>query len=346
MASKTVTITESLAIHPSNYSPEELLLGADVADELNLGPDDFVELRAITVAERDLSAADPSMLDVRDKPLVLRAVVLGARKADSFGTATAATTLSSSPPAPPRRSSAKLPGGVRVSLLRLVADAFALTARQSVALRRVSVRDAALDWVELSFKDQQLTRGDIWHFRRQMIDGEPTFYVGKTLALAGIRAQVYKMVMNGRQAAAGVLTEQTKLRFRSRSAAFVLLIQVSKEMGEFDMDGEMFYEKAIIFLTIIIQKVEGTRCEPFIVDCTILPMLRGGRDGGYRWYRGRNRLRRRRRRRDGRCGGRKRRCWWWWWSVCLVECGTTTTILRAFRRRWRRRRAADDRSIR
>ena len=192
MASKTVTITESLAIHPSNYSPEELLLGADVADELNLGPDDFVELRAITVAERDLSAADPSMLDVRDKPLVLRAVVLGARKADSFGTATAATTLSSSPPAPPRRSSAKLPGGVRVSLLRLVADAFALTARQSVALRRVSVRDAALDWVELSFKDQQLTRGDIWHFRRQMIDGEPTFYVGKTLALAGIRARCTK----------------------------------------------------------------------------------------------------------------------------------------------------------
>ena len=54
------------------------------------------------------------------------------------------------------------------------------------------------------------------------------------------------MVMNGRQAAAGVLTEQTKLRWNA-FAAFVLLIQVSKEMGEFDMDGEMFYEKAIIF---------------------------------------------------------------------------------------------------
>lgn len=34
------------------------------------------------------------------------------------------------------------------------------------------------------------------------------------------------MVMRGRQEAAGVLTESTQLRFRSRSAAFVLLIQV------------------------------------------------------------------------------------------------------------------------
>ena len=63
---------------------------------------------------------------------------------------------------------------------------------------------------------------------------EPTVHVGKTIALAGVRAQIYKMVMRGRQAAAGVLTEQTKLRFRSRSASFVLLIQVSTEMGEFD----------------------------------------------------------------------------------------------------------------
>ena len=39
-----------------------------------------------------------------------------------------------------------------------------------IVLRKVAADDAALDWIELSFKDQQLTRGDIWHFRRLLID--------------------------------------------------------------------------------------------------------------------------------------------------------------------------------
>lgn len=195
---------ESLMVHESSYSHEELLIGPDVADELALTPDTFLEIRALV----DHKGALPA------EPLVLRPVVLRS-----------APIKNDNSPGQLRKS---LPskGGVRISILRPIADAFKLSARQAVSVRLVTVRDAALDWVELSFKDQQLTRGDIWHFRRHLVDREPTVHVGKTIALAGIRAQVYKMVMRGRTAAAGVLTEQTKLRFRSRSAAFVLLIQV------------------------------------------------------------------------------------------------------------------------
>ena len=213
-------LVESLHVHEASYSPEELLLGPDVADELGLTADEFVEIRATTGAAPSLNPE----LGLQGKPLVLRAGVLR--------TAAVSNKIEGSPKQVRKSVAGK--GGVRISLLRQVADAFGLTARQAVALRLVSVQDAALDWVELSFKDQQLTRGDIWHFRRHLIDREPTVHVGKTIALAGIRAQIYKMVMRGRQAAAGVLTEQTKLRFRSRSAAFVLLIQLSAEMSEFN----------------------------------------------------------------------------------------------------------------
>lgn len=214
-------LVESLHVHEASYSPEELLLAPDVADELGLTADEFVEIRATTGAAPSL---DPEALGLQGKPLVLRAAVL--RTA-------AISSITESSPKQVRKSTAGK-GGVRISLLRQIADAFGLTARQAVNLRLVRVQDAALDWVELSFKDQQLTRGDIWHFRRHLIDREPTVHVGKTIALAGIRAQIYKMVMGGRQVAAGVLTEQTKLRFRSRSAAFVLLIQLSAEMSEFN----------------------------------------------------------------------------------------------------------------
>ena len=203
-------VTETLVVHETNYSSEELLLRPDVAEELGLAADDFVEIRAA--------------VSTLAKPLVLRAVVL---RSSTRKDSTSQKHL--------RKPMGVKGGSVRVSLLRLVADAFLLTARQAVSLQRVRVHDVALDWVELSFKDQQLTRGDIWQFRRYIIDCEPTVHVGKTIALAGIRAQVNKMVMRGSQAAAGVLTEHTKLRFRSRSAAFVLLIQVSAEMSQFDM---------------------------------------------------------------------------------------------------------------
>ena len=53
--------------------------------------------------------------------------------------------------------------------------------------------------------------------------------MGKTISLAGIRAQVFKMVMHGAQAASGVLSERPRLRFRSRSARFLLLIQLDRE---------------------------------------------------------------------------------------------------------------------
>lgn len=216
-------------MHTPAYSHEEVLLGQDVIDELELKPGTFLEIRAATAQQpqptshHQVSTAIPS-LDVRGRTLVLRA---------------------------PSKASK---GALRVSLIRSVADVFALQARQTVLLRRVTADDAGLDWVELSFKDQQLTRGDIWHFRRRLIERSLTVHIGKTVSLAGIRAQVYRMEKGTRPEAAGVLTQNTMLRFRSRSAAFVLLIQVSAEMGEFDTGGELFHEKAIGFLRSLFRR--------------------------------------------------------------------------------------------
>ena len=234
-----LALHEALFIHSDDYSSSELLLGSDIIEELELTPVDFVEIVSQREEAPAAAAAHPSQgalnmvadvrgqsMDLRGQPLILRA--------------------------PASASSAK--GALRVSLHRSVADAFSFTARQAVTLRRVSVQAVSVEWVELSFKDQQLSRGDIWHFRRHLINHVPTLRVGKTVSFAGVRAQVYRMMMGGAPAASGVLTEQTKLRFRSRSAAFVLLIQVSSEMGGFDAAGERYDEKAIRFLRALFRR--------------------------------------------------------------------------------------------
>ena len=41
----------------------------------------------------------------------------------------------------------------------------------------------------------------------------------------------------------GIVTSSTKLTFRSRSSHIVLLVQMSREMWQFDNNGEMAFEK-------------------------------------------------------------------------------------------------------
>ena len=129
---------EVLLVHGPDYSEEELLLSAELLEELSLSPGDFVEL----------SLKEPTLVVVLRVP----------------STGTMAKTA------------------LRISLSRAVADAFGLTARQPVALRAVTMSEAALEWVELTFKDQHLSRGDIWHFRRHLINKEPTLYLNKTIS--------------------------------------------------------------------------------------------------------------------------------------------------------------------
>ena len=72
--------------------------------------------------------------------------------------------------------------------------------------------------------------------------------MGKTCSEEGARAQVQGMVRRGAPVESGVLSEKTLFSFRSRCAAFVLLIQMSEEMWGFAPDGDLYHEKAIHFL--------------------------------------------------------------------------------------------------
>ena len=47
-----------LVVHEPSYSSEELLLGSDVADELGLAAEEFVEIRAASV-----TGPEPAVID-------------------------------------------------------------------------------------------------------------------------------------------------------------------------------------------------------------------------------------------------------------------------------------------
>lgn len=223
-----------LLTHTLDYSEEEMLVGPELMDEMKLSVGDFVEICSL--------ASEQQARDLPLEPIPSGTVRQSAQPKAGAPLVLRVTTSASGKSA------------LRLSVLKNVADTFALSARQTVKLTRIEPEEAALDWVEWGFKDQYVTRGDLWMLRRHMIDQKPTVYLSKTITFEGVRVSVQAMMRRGAPTASGLLLEATKLRFRSRSAVFFILIQMSREMWEEAPDGERFYEKAISFLRSLFRR--------------------------------------------------------------------------------------------
>jgi hypothetical protein len=66
-------------------------------------------------------------------------------------------------------------------------------------------------------------------------------HVGKKVQSLGVRGHIRSL----HAGVSGVCMDHTRFIFRSETAKFFLFLQMSKEMWEFDEDGEMFFEKCV-----------------------------------------------------------------------------------------------------
>lgn len=101
--------------------------------------------------------------------------------------------------------------------------------------------------VELSFKDQYLSRSDMWRMAVGELS-ERTVYKGQMLLFIGtVKAQVTAVYVGGRKVHSAFFSHNTKPIFRSESARYVLFIQMAREMWDFDSDGsgEIMFNKVV-----------------------------------------------------------------------------------------------------
>jgi hypothetical protein len=153
---------------------------------------------------------------------------------------------------------------LQVSVKKEIADLFDFQAVREVIVRRVSEESVTLEYVELTFKDQYISRCDMLRFKQSLVG--QCIHKNKKPFYLGVRAQVKEVICEGQPVWSGAVTSRTKVIFRSRSARIYLLIQVffvpkagvlfemlmvlcatqlSKEMWEFDEDGDLYFEKAV-----------------------------------------------------------------------------------------------------
>uniref|UniRef100_A0A671RD41 DEP domain-containing protein 5-like n=1 Tax=Sinocyclocheilus anshuiensis TaxID=1608454 RepID=A0A671RD41_9TELE len=86
-------------------------------------------------------------------------------------------------------------------------------------------------------------------------------YVTQKVEFAGIRAQTSELWVKGEKVTCGYISEDTRVVFRSTSAMVYIFIQMSCEMWDFDIYGDLYFEKAVNgFLSDLFAKWKEKNC--------------------------------------------------------------------------------------
>jgi hypothetical protein len=142
------------------------------------------------------------------------------------------------------------PANFDISLSSALADLFGLQARKDVIVRTlVDEKVASLDFIEISFKNQYIGRSDNWRIKHVL--QHASVFSGQPIQVEGMKLRVDEILLGGRPAKSGLITNGTRFTFRSRSARLFFLIQLSEEQWDFADDGELYFEKVLGFLKIL-----------------------------------------------------------------------------------------------
>jgi len=126
----------------------------------------------------------------------------------------------------------------QISILRQVADLYGLSPYDMVSVNRIEKADedstlqaVSADFVEVTFKDQFISRGDMFFLQKSLIGR--WIYQGARLTDNGIRAHAQILRHGDEFAKSGIITADTKITFRSQSTRIVWLVQMSSEMWDY-----------------------------------------------------------------------------------------------------------------
>ncbi|KMU80760.1 vacuolar membrane protein [Coccidioides immitis RMSCC 3703] len=126
---------------------------------------------------------------------------------------------------------------LQVSVANHVANAFGFKNRSQIHLTVRKRAQCSASHVELIFRDQFLLRSDMWRLTMSELVDRPIYKGQKILFMGSIKATVKSVYISGNKTLSAYFSPNTIPIFRSESARFVLFIQMSKEMWDFDSEG-------------------------------------------------------------------------------------------------------------
>ncbi|KAE8144780.1 hypothetical protein BDV25DRAFT_86115 [Aspergillus avenaceus] len=126
---------------------------------------------------------------------------------------------------------------LELSVTTSIANIFGFKNRTTVHISIVDRAQCAASHVDISFRDQYMVRSDMWRLVMSEL-AEKIIYKGQKIVFMGsIKATVKNIFIRGKKVLSGFFSPQTIPVFRSESAKYVLFIQMSREMWDFDSEG-------------------------------------------------------------------------------------------------------------
>ena len=136
---------------------------------------------------------------------------------------------------------------LQVSVKSTIANAFGFRQGSQVRLRSMGIDENTATHVEFSFRDTYLARSDMWRLVGQELSGK-TIYAGQRITFLGsIRLMVKTIHLNGHRTNTAYFSGLTLPIFRSEAARYVIFVQMSREMWDFDSEGngEILFNRVI-----------------------------------------------------------------------------------------------------
>ncbi|KAL8348481.1 hypothetical protein RB601_002447 [Gaeumannomyces tritici] len=153
---------------------------------------------------------------------------------------------------------------VELYVAKHIAEAFGMRKGGQVYLTLEDSNNPSIEasHVELSFRDQYLSRSDMWRMTVGELS-ERTVYQGQVIFFLGaVKAQVTAVFVEGRKVQSAFFGRNTRPIYRSESARYIIFIQMAREMWDFDSDGsgEIMFNKVVNgFLPALFKKWAGLK---------------------------------------------------------------------------------------
>eukprot|EP01083_Nonionella_stella_P054578 144078_1 len=150
-----------------------------------------------------------------------------------------------------------------LSIDEMIAQEYGIAPHSTATIRHINPLSLELSQTEVTFKNQYISRGTLWKIERDLV--KRIVHVNEQIKCTekgydlNIK-QMKSMAKQGEIVSCGLITSNTKFLFRSKSACFVYLVQLSKEMWDFNKKQIHFETFIDGFLKTLINKWKHNDC--------------------------------------------------------------------------------------
>lgn len=227
----------TLWVHDEMFAREEILLNQSAFGESGVQPGDVVEIlpvRASGDAVHSTLKPDAAVKTARES----HGDINSSSQSDStskFKTPLQSRCLFVVKPFP-QDIKARHPQ-LEISVTSSVANIFGFKNRTQVLLSIVDREQCAASHVDIAFRDQYMVRSDMWRLVMSELVDKIIYKGQKIMFMGSIKATIKNIFIREKKVLSGYFSPRTIPVFRSESAKYVLFIQMSREMWDFDSEG-------------------------------------------------------------------------------------------------------------